>query len=48
MRNNHSTALKSFGEGQGKNKYFQGQKQIIFTSFLLFPIVKPSKPKDNE
>ena len=48
MKNNHRTALKSFGKGQGKDKHFQGQKQIIFTAFLLFPIVKPSKPKSNE
>lgn len=48
MKNNYRTALKSFGEGQGKDKHFQGQKQIIFIAFLLFPIVKPSKPKGNE
>ena len=48
MKNNHRTALKSFREGQGKDKHFQRQKQIIFTAFLLFPIVEPSKPKGNE
>ena len=44
MENKHRTALKSFGKGRGKDKHFQGQKQIIFTAFLLFPetIVKPS------
>jgi hypothetical protein len=53
MKNKYRTTLKSFGKGQGKDKHFQGQKQIIFTSFFrhpkLFPaIVKPSKPKSNE
>ena len=44
MENNHRTAIKSFGKGQGKNKYLQGQKQRIFTSFLRHPetIVKSS------
>ena len=50
MKNNHCTALKSFGRGQGKDKYFQGQKQRIFTSFLKNSktIVEPSKPECNE
>ena len=50
MKNNHRTALKSFGKGQGKDKHFQGQKQIIFVSFLRHSetIVKPSKPECNE
>ena len=44
MKNKHCTAPKSFGKGQGKGKYFQGQKQRIFTSFLRHrkAIVKPS------
>jgi hypothetical protein len=37
MENNHRTALKSFGKGQGKDKHFQGQKQRVFTAFLRHP-----------
>ncbi len=53
MENKHRTALKSFGKGQGKDKYLKGQKQIIFIAFYttnpeLFPIVEPSKFKGNE
>lgn len=49
MENNQLNNPKVFSDkGQGKDKHFQRQKQIIFTAFLLFPIVKPSKPKGNE
>ena len=50
MKNKHCTALKSFSKGQGKDKYFQGQKQRIFVSFLRHreTIVEPSKPECNE
>ena len=37
MENNHRTALKSFGKGQGKDKHFQGQTQRVFTAFLRHP-----------
>ncbi len=37
MENNHRTALKSFGKGQGKDKHFQGQMQRVFTAFLRHP-----------
>ena len=37
MENNHRTALKSFGKGQGKDKHFQGQTQRVFTAFLRRP-----------
>lgn len=37
MKNNHCTALKSFGKGQGEDKHFQGQKQIIFIAFYKQP-----------
>ena len=37
MENNHRTALKSFGKGQGKDKHFQAQTQRVFTAFLRHP-----------
>ena len=37
MENNHRTALKSFGKGQGKDKHFQAQMQRVFTAFLRHP-----------
>ena len=50
MKNNHCTALRSFGKGQGKDIYFQEQKQRVFASFLKYSktIVEPSKPQCNE
>ena len=37
MENNHRTALKSFGKGQGKDKHFQAQMQRVFAAFLRHP-----------
>ncbi|MGI6290977.1 MAG: hypothetical protein ACOXZH_05070 [Bacteroidales bacterium] len=37
MENNHRTALKSFGKGQGKDKHFQGQMQRVFAAFYKQP-----------
>ena len=51
MKNNQLNSPQVFSDkGQGKDKYFQGQKKRIFTSFFRHPktIVKPSKPKCNE
>ena len=46
MENNHRTAQKSFGKGQGKDKHFQGQMQGFYTTNPdLFPIVEPSNTK---
>ena len=32
MENNHRTALKSFGKGQGKDKHFQAQMERVFAA----------------
>ena len=37
MENNHRTALKSFGKGQGKDTHFQAQKQRVFTAIYRQP-----------
>ena len=37
MENNHRTALKSFGKGQGKDKHFQAQIQRVFTALYKQP-----------
>ena len=37
MENNHRTALKSFGKGQGKDKHFQAQMQRVFVAFYKQP-----------
>ena len=37
MENNHRTALKSFGKGQGKNKHFQAQMERVFKAFYKQP-----------
>ncbi len=37
MENNHRTALKSFGKGQGKDKHFQAQMQKVFAALYRQP-----------
>ena len=37
MENNHRTALKSFGKGQGKDKYFQAQMKRVFAALYRQP-----------
>lgn len=37
MENNHRTALKSFGKGQGKDTDFQVQTQRVFKAFYKQP-----------
>ena len=37
MENNHRTALKSFGKGQGKDTHFQTQMQRVFTALYRQP-----------
>ena len=37
MENNHRTALKSFGKGQGKDKHFQAQTQRVFAALYRQP-----------
>ena len=37
MENNHRTARKSFGKGQGKDKHFRGQMQRVFAALYRQP-----------
>ena len=37
MENNHRTALKSFGKGQGKDKHFQAQMKRVFAALYRQP-----------
>ena len=37
MENNHRTALKSFGKGQGKSTHFQAQMKRVFAALYRQP-----------